>query len=44
MYNVKDKKNLASYTTSMDGPLHFMRCNGKNFFFTKVGDKQLGLR
>ena len=46
-YNWKTK-NLASYsyvaTSLMEGLLRFMRSTGKTFFFTKVGDKQLGLK
>ena len=37
-------KNLASYTRLMEGPFCFMCSIGKTSLFTKVGDKQLGLK
>ena len=45
-YNVKGKKSsrLASYTSWMEGLLHIMCFIEKTFFFTKVGEKQLGLK
>ena len=41
---MEDKEKQASYTSLIESPLRFVYSIGKTFFFTKVGDKQLGLR